>query len=168
MEEPSELVLRPGLSRFGWLFGSAAALAALGDVMLYRGTGLPWLYLGLAALLTGFGCWVLTAPRMWLRLSPTGFEYGTVLRRYSFRWDDVAWFGVSEFASHRWVVFVFAREYPGDERVRRINQRFGGFDRILPDTYGYRPVALAELLESWRFRHTRQSEPGTTAPDGGA
>ena len=153
MEEDRELVLRPGLSRAGWMIGCAAVLAAFGAGMAYRGGEWPWLYLGLAGLLAGFGSWVLLAPRMRLRLSAGGFEYGTVARRYSFRWADVAGFGVSEFAAHRWVVFIFAPDYPGDEQVRRVNQEFGGFDRILPDTYGYRPVALAALLESWRLRH---------------
>jgi hypothetical protein len=149
-----ELVLRPGLTRAGWMLGPAAVLAAFGGGMLYSGTGWPWVYLGPAALLAGFAVYVLTAPRMRLRLSATGFEYGTVVRRYSFRWVDVAGFGVADFATFRWVVFVFAPGYTGDGRVRRINQDFGGFDRYLPDTYGRNPIALAELLEEWRVRYT--------------
>jgi hypothetical protein len=163
MDEPSELVLRPGLSRSGWVLGAAAVLAAFGTGMLLRGTGWPWLYLGLAAPLAGFGCWVLLPPRMQLRLSPAGFEYGTMARRYSFRWSDVAGFAVSEFASFQHVVFVFVPGYRGAERVRRINQGFGGFDRYLPDTYGYQAAVLAELLESWRRRYTIQAESPTFA-----
>jgi hypothetical protein len=159
VKELSELVLRPGLSRAGWLLGGATVLAAFGVGMLYRGGGWPWLYLGIATPLAALGAFVLVAPRMRLHLSPTGFEYGTVARRYSFRWSDVAGFGVSAFASFEHVVFVFAPGYVGDERVRRINQGFGGFDRYLPDTYRHRAEALAELLESWRVRHTRQAEP---------
>lgn len=49
MAEPSELVLRPGLSRSGWLLGGAAALASFGAGMLVRGGGWPWLYLASAA-----------------------------------------------------------------------------------------------------------------------
>ena len=162
MEESAVLVLRPGLSRTGWLLGGAAVLATFGFGMLYDGTGWPWLYLGPAVPLAALGCWVLLAPRMRLHLSAAGFEYGTIVRRYSFRWADVAGFGVSDFASFRWVVFAFVPGYCGDERVRRINRAFGGFDRYLPDTYGYRAETLAGLLESWRAGHTPHTEQPPT------
>jgi hypothetical protein len=145
-------------------------MALCGGFGLRTGWQFAWLYLGGAALLFGFTAWVLPAPRMRLRLSPEGLAYGTLRRRYFFRWSDVAKFGVADFAGHRWVVFLLAPHYQGDkreralnrslhdERVRAINRGFGGFDRFLPDTYGMRAVALAELLESWRVRYGRPAE----------
>jgi hypothetical protein len=153
----AELVLRPGLNRWGWGLGFAAFMALPAGAMLYRGVGWGWFYLGLTGLVAGSSAWIMAAPRLRLRLSPAGFAYGTVRRRYAFRWSEVASFGVAEFAAHRWVVFSFAAGYSGDERVRAVNQRFGGFDRFLPDIYGMRAAALAELLEGWRLRYGAQA-----------
>jgi hypothetical protein len=153
MAEKADLVLRPGLNRWGWVFGMAAFLGGFGGLGLRAGWPWAWLYLGMAVLLVGFAAWVLFAPRMRLRLSPAGFAYGTVRRRYFFRWVDVARFEESEFAGGCWVVFTLVLEYEGDERVRYINQEFGRFDRFLPDTYGMQAAQLAELLESWRLRY---------------
>jgi hypothetical protein len=163
LQPESVLVLRPGFSRCGWMLGGAAFLAGFGLVMESPGSAWAYWWLALAGLLAAFAVWVLLAPRMRLGLSPTGIEYGTLRRRYSYRWSAIARFGVSEFGSHHWVVFVFAAQYNGEERLRRINQAFGGFDRFLPDTYGLGPAALVELLETWRLRHTRQAEPIATA-----
>ena len=80
LEAEYELVLRPGLSRAGWILGSAAFLAVLGSLMADRGYEWGWLYLGLAAALSVMAFYVLTAPRMRLRLSPVGFAYGTMRR----------------------------------------------------------------------------------------
>jgi hypothetical protein len=166
LEATSEVVLRPGFSRTRWVVGFAVFPAVLGLVMAHRGSGWAWLWLALAAGLIVFASWVLTAPRMRLRLSPSGFAYGTARRRYFFQWSDVAYFTVREFATYRHVFFVFAPGYRGDERLRAINQDFGGFDRFLPDTYGMRAEALADVLEAWRLRHTANPEQNTTA-DGG-
>lgn len=148
-----ELILRPGMFRAGALIAGGAALAAFGIAMWVVGGGWPRVYLGLAVPFLALGAYMRMSPRMWLHLSPTGFAYGTLLRRHAYHWSDVAAFGVSRFASLDHVVFVFAPDYAGEERVRRINQDFGAFDRFLPDTYGQRPEALAELLDSWRQSH---------------
>jgi hypothetical protein len=161
--DSAELVLRPGLIRWAWAIGLATFLALVGGFGLRTDWPLAWPFLGGAALLFGFTAWVMLAPRMRLRLSSEGFAYGTVRRRYFFRWSDVAGFEVSPFAGHQWVVFTFVPGYCGDERVRAINQEFARFDRFLPDTYGMRAVALAQLLESWRLRHTDPAQQGISA-----
>jgi hypothetical protein len=149
--EKADLVLRPGLNRWGWVLGMAAFLVVFSGLGLRAGWPWAWLYLGMAVVLIGFTAWVMLAPRMRLRLSPSGFAYGTARRRYFFRWEDVAEFGVARFAGYWWVAFNLVPGYRGDERVRAINQEFGRFDRFLPDTYGMRAVELALLLESWRL-----------------
>jgi hypothetical protein len=100
------------------------------------------------------------SPRVRLVLSARGFACGTVRCREFYRWDEVAWFTVAEFAHHNLVVFTFAADYRGQERARRINQDCGGFDRFLSDSYGLRAAALAELLERRRLRHMRVASRG--------
>jgi hypothetical protein len=164
MAEEGGLVLRFGLSHWWKILAFGALLVLCGGSDLLEGRPSGWLWLAGVAALFGVYVWAVTAPRTRLHLSAAGFAYGTMRRRYFFRWADVTQFWTTDFAARRWVVFAFVPGYSGDERVRRINQKFRGFDRFLPDTYGLRAAALADLMEEWRLRHTKPAEP-SAAPD---
>ncbi len=56
------------------------------------------------------------------------------------------------FGGNTWVCFVFSARFTGEEKLRRINQQFGKFDRFLPNNYGLSAMELAQLMESWRIR----------------
>lgn len=145
-----ELVLSLSLSCTLRVLGLAMLIVLGGIAGLTKGFIVAWICIafGIAATVVTVAAQAL--PRTKLRLTSHGFAYGTLARRYFFRWSDVAWFGVCRFATSDWVVFTFADHYSDDQKLRAVNQRFGGFDRFLPDLYGHGPAELVELLETWR------------------
>jgi hypothetical protein len=96
----------------------------------------------------------LFSKRMVLRLTPEGFAFGTLKKRYFYHWSDILIFGVGSVGQKR-VCFTLREHRSDQERVREINQRAIGFDRFLPDTYGKKPMELAKLLEDWRHRYSQ-------------
>jgi len=134
MTDTVELTLKPGLGRWGFVAAFGAAIGACGTLDPLSGSLLRWLSVAGAVFVIGFAAWVTVAPRMRLRLTAEGFTFGTARRRYCYRWSDVAEFHTADFGHNRWVVFTFTPEYTEEAEVRSINQAFGRFDRILPDT----------------------------------
>src|SRR5579872_1097633 len=113
-------------------------------------------FIPLMAIGTAFSAWVPFAPRMRLYLSPEGLTFGTLRRRSTYRWSDIAsFFGLHLGSWCHTVGFNFSESFTGERKLRRINQEFGRFDRFLPDTYGMQPVELAALLENWRLRYAK-------------
>lgn len=97
--------------------------------------------------------WTVFSPRSRLRLTETGFSFGTMSRVSAFRWSDVAEFFPVYFGNRTWVCFRFSPSFRGERELRRINQEFGGFDRFLPFTYGMQADDLVRLMESWRSKY---------------
>src|SRR5579871_844719 len=96
------------------------------------------------------GCVVgLFTTRLDLVLCPDGFRFGTVRKQYYYRWSDIRHFGVAWHTRYR-VCFTFQSHYPGESSVRKVNQRWMGFDRFLPENYGMDPKHLAQIMETWR------------------
>ncbi len=156
-EAPRELILKPSPQKWFGLALFVALCIPVGLCTILRGTVLGWLFLILGTFLTLFCLCAPFVPRMRLHLTETGFSFGSLRRRSTYRWSDIAHFFPLEFGGQRHVGFNFSPTFTGgqrDERVRRINQGFGGFDRFLPDNYGLERKALAQLLESWRLAHS--------------
>ena len=95
---------------------------------------------------------------MTLRLTPEGFSFGTLRKQYFYKWSDIAAFGVGTIVGKK-TCFTLRADYPGETKVRAINQEFMGFDRFLPDTYGMKPTEVAVLLEEWRQRYAESNLP---------
>jgi hypothetical protein len=149
----AKLVLRPSRRKWGAILLFVGLIGILGLLMIRDGRAIGWLNIAVAVPLIPFICWVMTTRRMHLRLNASGFAFGTLRKQYMYSWSEIESFGVAEFASNRWVCFVFAPGYRTEAKVRAINQDFGGFDRFLPETYGMRAEELAKLLESWRLQY---------------
>ena len=100
-----------------------------------------------------------------LILSAAGFKYGSLRWKRFYRWSDIDKFFVRNFGTGEKICFAFMDGFQGEERVRRINQRFARFDKFLPDTYGMPAAELLRLLEEWRSRYgkdaslTEESKP---------
>jgi hypothetical protein len=96
------------------------------------------------------------SKRMTLRLTPQGFAYGSLRKKYFFKWGDVSGFGIGKVNEMK-TCFNMRSDYQGEEKVRGINRRWIGYDRFLPDTYGKDPMELAKLMEEWRFLYSQSS-----------
>lgn len=156
---PEQLVLKPSPAKWFWMTAGFFVGGLISTSMIVRHEWLGWAFLPLMAFGTIFSALVPFLSRMRLHLSPAGLSFGTLRRKYEYRWSDVASFYALNMGSHlRTVGLTFSLSFSGERKLRRINQEFGGFDRFLPDTYGMQPLELATLLESWRLRHGPESD----------
>jgi hypothetical protein len=116
-----------------------------------------WLVGGMLVAWGSLGCVICTvvlfSKKMVLRLTSEGFAFGTLRKKYFYKWSDIAEFGVGRAGTKR-TCFNLRWHRFEEERVRRINRGSIGFDRFLPDTYGKKPMELARLLEDWRYRYS--------------
>ncbi|HTI70021.1 MAG TPA: hypothetical protein VMF06_08645 [Candidatus Limnocylindria bacterium] len=154
-QEAPVLKLPVNCLKFALIFVFSVFMFIMGWVSIAAGRwimvifGLGFGALGIPTCLVG-----LLTNRMTLYLTPEGFRFGTIRKKYSYKWSEVASFGVGQVESTR-VCFTLAPDFLGEERVRAINRREIGYDRFLPDLYGKSPVELANLLEEWRFRYSK-------------
>ena len=151
-----ELILRPSPAKWFWMTMGFFVGGLVCLSMISQHEWLGWVLISIMSFGTVFCAWVPFASRMRLHLSPAGVTFGTLRRRYVYRWPDIAsFFGLHMGSWQHTVGFNFSDSFPGERRVRRINQEFGRFDRFLPDTYGMQPLELAALVETWRLRYAQ-------------
>ncbi|HYG33362.1 MAG TPA: hypothetical protein VEC99_01180 [Clostridia bacterium] len=151
--QSEELVLKPSPTKWFWMTTGFFVGGVVSISMFVQHEWLGWVFFPLMACGTVFSASVPFLNRMHLRLSPSDFTFGTLKRRYKYRWSDIASFlSLSIGSQLRTVGFDFSPSFSGEQEVRRFNQEFSGFDRFLPDTYGMQPLELAKLLESWRVK----------------
>ena len=89
----------------------------------------------------------------YLRITPEGFEFCAIFRRSPLiRWGDVSEFRVAKLppGGNRMVVFDWKTRPQGG--VRKINRALAGATDGLPDNYGMKHQALADLMNERRSR----------------
>lgn len=89
----------------------------------------------------------------YLRLTDEGFEFCAIFRKSPLiPWGDVSEFRVAKLppAGNRMVVFDWKTRPQG--RVRKINRTLAGATDGLPDNYGMKHQALADLMNERRSR----------------
>lgn len=166
IRESATLTLRPSLVSSAWMLGVSVLIFLVG-VSTIRD---HWIA-GALCVLFGIGCFItvvafLRAPRASLSLSAAGFKYGTLLKKHSYRWEDVCHFATIRIGVASFVGFTMSGKTEGDLVIRAKNRRDLGVDRFLPTTYGLTPLELAELLEDWRSRHSRRADASRDRDEG--
>lgn len=147
-----EMILKPSIFKWGGYLLFSILMLLTGWLALTRGSLLGLLPISFG-LLGGIICsTAVLSSRLWLRLTPEGFSFGTLRRRCSYKWTDIVEIGVARVGDKK-VCFTFRSDYPGEERLRAINKSSFGFERFLPDTYGKKPMELAQMLVDWRLRY---------------
>src|SRR6266446_5723866 len=149
--------LRPAVTKC-LVFLVLSSAFAVGEIVITYQVSLIRLLMGILATVLGAAGIVaslaaLLSKRMVLRLTPEGFSYGTLRKEYFYGWSDIAAFGVASIGVKR-ASFTLRGDYAGEDKLRIINQGAIGFDRLLPDNYGKKPIELARLLEDWRYRYS--------------
>lgn len=89
----------------------------------------------------------------YLRLTDEGMTFRSLFRSFSYKWWEIADFGIARVGGSRVVGWNFSRFYQGQERLRTVNQALSGFQAALPDSYGMQVDSLKELLNTLRDRH---------------
>ena len=158
MIAPRDYIIELKPNPIKWLSLLLASLAfVVGGVFLLHenkfmdfAIGILGMIFGIIGILTSLTC--LFSKRMTLQLTPQGFSYGTLRKKYFYKWSDIAVFGVGSIGVKK-ACFTLRTGFAGEEKIRAINQCSIGFDHFLPDTYGKKPMELAKILEDWRQQH---------------
>jgi hypothetical protein len=88
-------------------------------------------------------------------LTPTEFVTSTLFVSKVFRWEEVEEFNVMNVKGASMVVFALSPQGKinrPESWWRRLNKAFSGGDENLPDTYGMKAQALADLMNQRRRR----------------
>ncbi len=91
----------------------------------------------------------------YLRITKEGFQFCALFRKSPlFLWRDVSTFRVARLppAGSRMVVFDWSAK--PERGVRSFNRAVAGATDGLPDNFGMKHQALADLLNEWRSRAT--------------
>ncbi len=84
----------------------------------------------------------------YIKIDREGFEVANLFRRTRIAWRDAANFQASPGLGL--VVFDYALQKDG--MFRRMTTSMAGRNGGLPDTYGFAPADLADLMTQWRAR----------------
>ena len=134
------------------------AFVACCVLLIRRGEMIGWM----GALFFGLGIPVfliqLYPGSSFLTVSDEGIEYCSLFRRHRIRWSDISEFGTYSIRRHGLPVstlvgFNFSVEYQRSPETRAVSRALTGFEGGLPDTYGFKPDELAELLA---FYHSQR------------
>lgn len=147
------LELKPSPWRHLGLLGVSLVFVAIGIFMVRDGDWMGWFVLGFFGL-----CALVFAVQMLpgasrLRLDRHGFTFTSLFRSSTVPWSEVSGFFVAPVGGRAMVCWEYAANVPRDVRSRRLSRALAGVEAGLPETYGLRAEALAELLEDWRRRH---------------
>jgi hypothetical protein len=151
-----DLTLRPAKAKtVGFLLG-CLGFVVTGAWMIRTGEAMGWL----CVMFFGLGCVIfainLLPGASYLHLGPEGFILCSLFRRCpQVRWDAASDFRVVRVPPSMMKMVVYDQESCERPRLARINRALVGAGCGVPDTYGRKPEALAELLNDWRARTLR-------------
>ena len=88
----------------------------------------------------------------YLEIDRDGFTMAGMFRKHRTAWADVAGFGVMSIHSNKMVGWNYSPGYQGQSVGRAFASVISGAQAALPDTYGMKAEALAELLNECKRR----------------
>lgn len=91
-----------------------------------------------------------------LVLDAEGFTVRHLLGPRRVRWRDVTALRVVKTPGQSLVGWDYAPSYDGHASHHKVSRWVAGFHAALPDSYGMKPLALAELMDLIRRHHLRQ------------
>ncbi len=148
--------VRLASSRLKWALVLLICLGftAIGVAMLRDGDLSGWLAVpvGLFALGVPIAAIMLLPGAGGLVLDSRGFAVTTLFRTHRLDWTDVSRFTVATVPAHGSKMVVYDNQAPRSVRLAQYNIKLVGRNSGMPDTYGLKPEALAELMARWRER----------------
>jgi hypothetical protein len=146
-------VIRPHKWATLVLFLLNFTLFTLGVCTILNDNPVGWLLAVPCGIFALIGVCLLLPGCSFLELNEEGFTLCSMFRRESYRWDDVARFGVVLVGSRPKVAFHYAATSSTlSPEGAAIAMQLGGYEAAMPTTFGLDPEDLAVLLNDW---HTR-------------
>lgn len=157
-EQPDDLgdtlVLRPSLWKHMLMLAGSLGFVAIGVFIMPAGDWTRWLVTGFFGLCAAVFVTQLLPGASYLKLDREGFEFAAMFRKTCITWSDVSPFAAGYISANKMVLFELTEGSPGapSRRIASIARNLAGAAGALPDTYGMKAEALADLMNRWRDR----------------
>lgn len=127
------------------------AFVAIGVFLVRQGHGwIAWANIGFFGLCAVAFAINLLPGASSLRLDEDGFTVRSLFREGRTAWRDVTGFRPVRIGMNEFVGFDYRPDVPEHRRMRKLNSRITGIEGMLPDRYGMRGEALADLMNAVR------------------
>jgi hypothetical protein len=156
------MVLRPSRLKVTALIVLSVVFVVVGIMMVRSGGATAvkgWFGLIFFGLMGIVFVGMLLPGSCYLRLDPNGFTMCTLYRKSFTPWSKVRNFGVTR-VWRRVVGVNLEPDASIGTGIRRVNRVIAGYDNALPDTYGMKVEALAELMNQALAQAKARAEGG--------
>jgi hypothetical protein len=150
---PGPVRLTPSRRTWALVLLGCIGFTAISAAMIRDGDIRGWL-VGLFILGIPVAAVMLLPGAGGLVLDGEGFDVISMYRTHRSRWIDTGSFMVATLPSGQKMV-VYDSRTPGSRVLAQLNTGIAGRNSGLPDTYGLKPEALAELMTCWREQALR-------------
>ena len=144
-----DLLLRPSMRKWTLLVGVGLAFTVIGVWMIWDGEGEGWFVALFFGACLAVGLLNFVPGSAYLRLTKDGFRARSLWRRFEYRWSDVEDFRVFNVSGNALVVFNVTSPTKRS-LVESLSKNLSGGHAGLPDTYGLKAQALADLMNQWK------------------
>lgn len=132
--------------------------------MVHKGAPNGWF----VALAFGVGALVFAVSMLpnasYLQLDDDGFELCSLFRKSKVPWHEVETFFVGRMARHTAVFYSYSETHTRAELAKKLARTISPGEGALPDTYGLKPQALADLMNACKERHRQMQTDARTVP----
>ena len=155
---PLPFTLRPGRCKILLLAVVSAALCAFGIMTIPDDPLAAWLCVTLFGFLTPIVLVQALPKSSDFTVSEEGIEFYTVFWKQQFKWAEIERFGICTVGQHgipvrKKVGFDLVAGYPKYSILRAFQKWRSGYERILPDDYGFQIADLVRLLSDYHKRY---------------
>lgn len=147
------LRLHPKRLKMLILLAGCLGFVALGALMFHDEPLIGALSIGFFGLGIPIAIVQMLPGAAFLELHADHFTFRAVFKQHSVRWRDIAGLRVVKVQGRAIVGWDFAPSYAGRGKSHTVSKAMAGIDAGLPDTYGMKPTALAELMDHIRLHH---------------
>lgn len=122
-----------------------------------QGVAIAWLPTVFFGVCTGVLLATLLPAASFLLIQNDGFTIRTLFREYTCKWTDVESFSIGYIRKRSLVVFNFTTDYEGHHYSRKLASAMGGYEGVLPETYGFSPEELRDKMNVFREESLNKS-----------
>ena len=90
----------------------------------------------------------------YLKLDENGFEVCNLYRKTRYNWQDIHSFSAGSIHMNAMVFYDFSPNFKKQRTLRKINTKIAGSQAALPNTYGLKAEALADLMNDYKEKYT--------------
>ena len=106
---------------------------------------------------------MLFSKKVYLKLTPDGFETASLFNKQATRWSDVDGFRLGQTRYVKMIAIVYRPGYKEQQMLRKVSSALAGMEGAIPNSYSVSLESLLATLNEWHARFARKSPPSSSA-----